>query len=65
MYSCHQPTEQKREKKKVFAIGSPLYQALVRPIHRWAMMVSTSLRMDGTYNQTQPLLQRKEKMILF
>ena len=43
-------------KKRLFAIGSPLYQALVRPIHDWAMTVLARLRMDGTYNQTQPSL---------
>jgi len=50
-------------KKKLFAIGSPLYQALVRPIHDWAMTVLARLRMDGTYNQTQPLqyLRGKKK----
>lgn len=42
-------------KKGLFAIGSPLYQALVRPIHDWAMTVLATLRMSGTYNQTQPL----------
>lgn len=50
-------------KKRLFAIGSPLYQALVRPIHDWAMTVLARLRMDGTYNQTQPLqyLRGKKK----
>ena len=67
MYSCHQPIKQKREKKKVFAIGSPLYQALVRPIYDWAITVLARLRMDGTYNQTQPLqyLRGKKKWFSF
>ena len=49
--------------KRLLAIGSPLYQALVRPIHDWAMTVLARLRMDGTYNQTQPLqyLRGKKK----
>lgn len=42
-------------KKRLFPIGSPLYQASVRPIHDWAMTVLARLKMDGTYNQTQPL----------
>jgi len=42
-------------KKGLFPIGSPLYQALVRPIHDWAMTVLARFKMEGTYNQTQPL----------
>lgn len=42
-------------KKRLFPIDSPLYQASVRPIHDWAMTVLARLKMDGTYNQTQPL----------
>lgn len=51
--------------KRLFAIGSPLYQALVRPIHDWAMSVLARLRMDGTYNQTQPLQRGKIKFFSF
>lgn len=42
-------------KNLFFPIGSPLYHALVRPIHDWAMTVLARLRMVGTYNQTQSL----------
>ena len=54
-------------KKRLFAIGSPLSQALVRPIHDWAMTVLARLRMDATYNQTQPLqyLRGKRKGFSF
>ncbi|KAH7511618.1 hypothetical protein FEM48_ZijujMtG0004900 (mitochondrion) [Ziziphus jujuba var. spinosa] len=36
-------------KKRLFPIGSPLYQALVRPIHDWAMTVLARFKMDGLF----------------
>lgn len=42
-------------KKRLFPIGSPLYQALVRPIHDWAMTVLARYSLILTYNQTQSL----------
>lgn len=54
-------------KKRLFPIGSPLYQALVRPIHDWAMTVLARFKMEGTSNQTQPLqyLKGKKKGFFF
>ena len=36
-------------KKRLFAIGSPLYQALVRPIHDWAMTIFFGKVLNGWY----------------
>lgn len=52
-------------KKRLFPIGSPLYQALVRPIHDWAMTVLARFKMEGTSNQTQPLQYLKGKKKVF
>lgn len=52
-------------KVRVFAIGSPLLQSLLRPLHDWCMSVLKLLPTDGTYNQTAPLLRLRGKQKLF
>lgn len=52
---------------RVFAIGNPLVQALIRPLHDWVMAVLRTMRTDGTYNQPRPLefLKRKKDLYSF
>ncbi|KAG9438895.1 hypothetical protein H6P81_021193 [Aristolochia fimbriata] len=49
-------------KIRVFAIANPILQALIRPIHDWAMSILRLLPTDGTYNQTAPLSRLRGKM---
>lgn len=50
---------------RVFAIGNPILQALLKPLHNWTMSVLRLLPMDGTYDQTRPLKRLIGKMELF
>ncbi|MQL85751.1 hypothetical protein Taro_018273 [Colocasia esculenta] len=46
-------------KVRVFAICNPILQALLKPLHDWAMVVPSLLPTDGTYDQTRPILRLK------
>lgn len=46
-------------KVRVFAIGNPILQALIRPFHDFIMNVLRLLPTDGTYHQTAPLTRLK------
>lgn len=46
-------------KVRVFAIGNPIWQALLRPFHDWVMEVLSRLATDGTFDQLLPA-QRKD-----
>nr|UJQ92534.1 MAG: putative RNA-dependent RNA polymerase [Mitoviridae sp.] len=52
-------------KVRVFAIGNPILQNLIRPLHDWVMDLLKSLPTDGTYNQLAPLRRLKGHMILY
>lgn len=52
-------------KVRAFAIGNPIVQALIRPLHDWVMSVLRKLPTDGTFDQLAPLLRLKGKMTLF
>nr|UJQ92537.1 MAG: putative RNA-dependent RNA polymerase [Mitoviridae sp.] len=42
-------------KVRIFVMGNPVFQTVLRPIHDWSMGVLRSLGTDGTYNQHRPL----------
>lgn len=42
-------------KVRVFVMGNPIIQVLLRPVHDWTMGVLSTLLTDGTYNQLAPL----------
>lgn len=46
-------------KRRIFAIGNWVNQRLLTPVHEWLAQVLRSLPMDGTYNQTAPLIRLK------
>ncbi|KAJ8613848.1 hypothetical protein MRB53_036527 [Persea americana] len=52
-------------KVRVFAIANPLLQALVRPLHDWAMDVLRLLPTDGTFDQLRPLRRLRGKKDLY
>lgn len=52
-------------KVRVFAIPSPIFQCLLKPLHDWAMSVLRLIKMDGTYDQLKPLLSLKGKRVLY
>lgn len=43
-------------KRRIFAIGNWVNQRLLTPVHDWLSQILRSINMDGTYNQTKPLL---------
>lgn len=48
-------------KRRLFAICNYVKQRLLQPVHSWAMKVLSSIPMDGTFNQTAPLLHLRSK----
>lgn len=52
-------------KLRIFAIASPIFQTLIRPLHEWAMSVLKTLKTDGTYDQLAPLRRLKGKKVLY
>lgn len=52
-------------KIRTFAIGNPILQNLIRPLHDWAMDLLKTLPTDGTYNQLAPLRRLRGRMTLY
>lgn len=54
-------------KRRIFAICNYMKQRLLRPVHDWAMKVLSTIPMDGTFNQVEPLqrLRSKRKDIVY
>lgn len=44
-------------KRRIFAIGNYVNQRLLKPVHLWFASVLRSIQMDGTFNQTKPLVR--------
>lgn len=42
-------------KVRIFVMGNPVIQTLLRPIHDWSMGILKHLKTDGTYHQHRPL----------
>lgn len=52
-------------KVRLFVMCSSVIQMLLYPLHDWSMGVLSTLKTDGTYNQTKPLLGLIGKKHLF
>lgn len=44
-------------KRRLFAIGNYVNQRLLKPVHQWFASVLRRVPMDGTFNQTAPLIR--------